>query len=71
MAAGLTMGVVSLEEVDLRVKLRCGSPEEQRCARRLPLITHRRSHQLLVTLLVLNSLANGRCRWASSVAVPR
>ena len=59
LAAGLTMGVVSLEEVDLRVKLRCGSPEEQRCAGiLLPLITHRPSHQLLVTLLVLNSLAN-------------
>ena len=48
-----------LEEVDLRVKLRCGSPEEQRCAGiLLPLITHRPSPQLLVTLLVLNSLAN-------------
>ena len=47
LAAGLTMGVVSLEEVDLRVKLRCGSPEEQRCAGiLLPLITHRPSHQL-------------------------
>ena len=28
LAAGLTMGVVSLEEVDLRVKLRCGTAEE-------------------------------------------
>ena len=40
----------------MSAKLRCGSPEEQRCAGiLLPLITHRPSHQLLVTLLVLNS----------------
>ena len=30
-AAGLTMGVVSLDEVDLRVKARCGSDSEKRC----------------------------------------
>ena len=28
-AAGLTMGVVSLDEVDLRVKARCGSEAEK------------------------------------------
>tara|TARA_B110001452_G_scaffold35041_1_gene26993 strand:+ start:195 stop:1709 length:1515 start_codon:yes stop_codon:yes gene_type:complete len=59
MAAGLTMGVVSLEEVDLRVKARCGSEDEQRYAKRLlPLVEHQPRHQLLVTLLLLNSVAN-------------
>ena len=58
-AAGLTMGVVSLDEVDLRVKARCGSDDEKACATRLlPLIEHQPHHQLLVTLLLLNALAN-------------
>ena len=40
-AAGLTMGVVSLDEVDLRVKARCGSDAEKGYALRLlPLIEH-------------------------------
>lgn len=58
-AAGLTMGVVSLEEVDLRVKARCGTEDEQRYAKNLlPLVEHQPRHQLLVTLLLLNSVAN-------------
>ena len=58
-AAGLTMGVVSLDEVDLRVKARCGSDDEKAYATRLlPLIEHQPHHQLLVTLLLLNALAN-------------
>ena len=58
-AAGLTMGVVSLDEVDLRVKARCGSEAEQRYAKKLlPLVEHNPRHQLLVTLLLLNSVAN-------------
>jgi len=58
-AAGLTMGVVSLDEVDLRVKARCGSDAEKGYALRLlPLIEHQPHHQLLVTLLLLNALAN-------------
>ena len=57
-AAGLTMGVVSLDEVDLRVKARCGSDDEKACATRLlPLIEHNPHHQLLVTLLLLNATA--------------
>ena len=58
-AAGLTMGVVSLDELDLRVKVRCGSVEERGyAARLLPLIRWQPRHQLLCTLLLLNSVAN-------------
>ena len=47
LAAGLTMGLVSLEPFDLRYKERSGSPEEQRLAKRLlPLVTNRPHHQV-------------------------
>jgi metal transporter CNNM len=68
-AAGLTMGLISLDEMDLAVLLEaneadCRSESERRelCvqqahARKVwPLVS--RHHQLLVTLLLLNSLAN-------------
>ena len=59
LAAGLTMGVVSLDPLDLRVKMRTGSKSEQACAARLlPLVDRRPHHQVLVTLLLLNSCAN-------------
>ena len=58
-AAGLTMGIVSLESVDLRVKMRTGSAKERRwAARLLPLVELVPHHQVLVTLLLVNSLAN-------------
>ena len=58
MAAGLTMGTVSLDPIDLRVKQRCGTDSEKRCAAiLLPLIEHNPHHQLLVTLLLLNATA--------------
>ena len=59
LAAGLTMGVVSLDPLDLRVKMRTGTKSEQACAARLlPLVDRRPHHQVLVTLLLLNSCAN-------------
>mmetsp|Transcript_29602 Transcript_29602/g.95455 ORF Transcript_29602/g.95455 Transcript_29602/m.95455 type:complete len:527 (-) Transcript_29602:27-1607(-) len=59
LAAGLTMGIVSLESVDLRVKMRTGNAKERRWARRLlPLVDLVPHHQVLVTLLLVNSLAN-------------
>ena len=62
MAAGLTMGTVSLDAVDLRVKLRAGTEAERGYATRLlPLIENVPHHQLLVTLLLLNALANEGC----------
>jgi len=58
MAAGLTMGLVSMEAIDLRIKeLASDSPEERRHAKILmPLV--RDHHRLLVTLLLLNAMAN-------------
>jgi len=59
MAAGLTMGVVSLDELDLRIKQRGEAVSEAIYASRLlPLIRIEPHHQLLVTLLLLNSVAN-------------
>lgn len=59
LAAGLTMGIVSLDYLDLRVKERGESAEERGYAKTLlPLIKWTPRHQLLVTLLLLNSVAN-------------
>jgi len=68
-AAGLTLGMVSLDPFQLRVILAthtrdCGSSEERRQVRRdqacakkmLPLLQDR--HKLLVTLLLFNTVAN-------------
>ena len=53
------MGLVSLEPFDLRIKERSGSQEERRLAKRLlPLVTNTPHHQMLVTLLLCNSIAN-------------
>ncbi|CAM9337911.1 unnamed protein product [Discosporangium mesarthrocarpum] len=57
LAAGLTMGLVSIDPLEMAIKDRSGTPEEKRQAKRiLPLVT--RHHYLLVTLLLFNSLAN-------------
>jgi len=58
LAAGLTMGLVSLEVLDLRIKeLASSDPRERAQARRLiPLVQDH--HRLLVTLLLLNAMAN-------------
>lgn len=58
MAAGLTMGMLSLDPLMLLVKIRASrSPEEKQQAEALlPIV--QQHHLLLVTLLLLNSLAN-------------
>ena len=58
LAAGLTMGLVSQEILDLKIKeVASESEEERRQARSLvPLL--RDHHRLLVTLLLINALAN-------------
>ncbi|CAN0446263.1 unnamed protein product, partial [Ectocarpus sp. 12 AP-2014] len=57
LAAGLTMGLLSIEPLEMAIKQRSGTPEEQHQASRiLPLVS--RHHFLLVTLLLFNSLAN-------------
>ena len=59
MAAGLTMGTVSLDPIDLRVRMRCGTPREAADAEKLlRLAEHEPHHHLLVTLLLLNACAN-------------
>lgn len=59
LAAGLTMGIVGIEALDLRVKLRTGDASERNFARRLlPLVERNPHHQVLVTLLLVNSVAN-------------
>ncbi|CAM9550249.1 unnamed protein product, partial [Scytosiphon promiscuus] len=57
LAAGLTMGLLSIEPLEMAIKQRSGTVEEKRQASRiLPLVS--RHHFLLVTLLLFNSLAN-------------
>ena len=58
LAAGLTMGLVSQEIIDLKIKeLASDSEVERKQARSLVplLIDH---HRLLVTLLLINAIAN-------------
>lgn len=58
LAAGLTMGMVSLEAFDLHVKIRTATCESERqeASTLVPIVEQR--HRLLVTLLLLNSLSN-------------
>ena len=59
LAAGLTMGVTSLESSELRVIVRTGTAtEKSQASKLLPLVERRPHHQVLVTLLLCNSLAN-------------
>uniref|UniRef100_A0A7S1BZM8 CNNM transmembrane domain-containing protein n=1 Tax=Corethron hystrix TaxID=216773 RepID=A0A7S1BZM8_9STRA len=56
-AAGVTMGMLSLDPLMLRIKLRSGTRSEKRSARKLlPLVADH--HRLLVTLLLLTAFAN-------------
>jgi hypothetical protein len=58
-AAGLTVCVVSLNSVNLRVKMRTGTQQEQYCVNKLiPLLNVMPKHRVLVTLLLANSLFN-------------
>ena len=57
LAAGLTMGLLSIDGLDLAIKSRCGTDKEKRMSSRiLPLIS--KHHLLLVTLLLMNACAN-------------
>lgn len=57
LAAGLTMGLLSLDVTKLEIKCRVGTEEEKRDAQAvLPIV--KRHHLLLVTLLLFNSIAN-------------
>lgn len=57
LAAGLTMGLLSLDITKLEIKCRVGTEEEKRDALAvLPIV--KRHHLLLVTLLLFNSIAN-------------
>lgn len=59
LAAGLTMGIVSLDATELRIMLRTASPAAQGYARTLlPIVEREPHHQVLVTLLLVNSFAN-------------
>ncbi len=61
LAAGLTMGLLSLDPLSLEIKRRASvySTERKQSAELLPLLVgHGRKHRLLVSLLILNSLAN-------------
>ena len=57
LAAGLTMGLLSLDATKLEIKARVGTEEEKRDAETvLPVV--KQHHLLLVTLLLFNSIAN-------------
>jgi metal transporter CNNM len=58
LAAGLTLGLLSLDPINLLIKMRTASTEEekQQAASLLPIV--RQHHLLLVTLLLLNSMSN-------------
>jgi metal transporter CNNM len=57
LASGLTLGLMSLDAVDVEVLRRSGTPDEKRCADAIaPVIAN--EHFLLVTLLLCNAAAN-------------
>eukprot|EP00520_Triparma_pacifica_P007068 CAMPEP_0118652254 /NCGR_PEP_ID=MMETSP0785-20121206/11219_1 /TAXON_ID=91992 /ORGANISM="Bolidomonas pacifica, Strain CCMP 1866" /LENGTH=464 /DNA_ID=CAMNT_0006544757 /DNA_START=151 /DNA_END=1542 /DNA_ORIENTATION=+ len=57
LAAGLTMGLLSIDPLKLAIKQKCGSDEEKRMAASiLPILSQH--HLLLVTLLLMNAAAN-------------
>lgn len=57
LAAGLTVGLLSLDETKLEIKMMTGTSSEKAAAKLiLPII--KRHHLLLVTLLLFNSVAN-------------
>ncbi len=57
MAAGLTMGLLSIDPLEMAIKIKSGTPKEQKQAKSiLPLIQNH--HLMLVTLLLYNAAAN-------------
>ena len=74
LAAGLTMGVVSLDHLDLRIKERGESAEQRVYAQKLlPLIQWKPRHPLLHVCLCHSESAElrGSCCWSSRVSPPR
>ncbi|GFR50492.1 hypothetical protein Agub_g12757 [Astrephomene gubernaculifera] len=66
--SGLTLGLMSLDTVELEVLKRSGTPEERACAIKImPVIKHQ--HFLLVTLLLCNAAATEVMRNPSSVGL--
>ncbi|KAJ3148495.1 hypothetical protein HDU86_007425 [Geranomyces michiganensis] len=57
LVAGLILGLMSLDETDLRILKASGSPSEKRCAEKVEPV-RRQGHLLLVTLLLVNSVIN-------------
>ena len=57
-AAGLTLGLLSLDPLDLHIKTRASKSQEERKQAKLILPILQDHHRLLVTLLLLNSIAN-------------
>ncbi|GAX83717.1 hypothetical protein CEUSTIGMA_g11142.t1 [Chlamydomonas eustigma] len=54
--SGLTLGLLSLDAVELEVLKRCGTEQEKKCAAKIiPIISN--AHYLLVTLLLCNAVA--------------
>ncbi|EIE23447.1 DUF21-domain-containing protein [Coccomyxa subellipsoidea C-169] len=54
--SGLTLGLMSMDSIDLEVLIRSGTPTEQKYAKRIaPVLS--RPHLLLVTLLLVNAAA--------------
>jgi metal transporter CNNM len=70
LAAGLTMGLLSLDPLLLLIKIRAGSTQKEKdqAAKLLPIV--RQHHLLLVTLLLLNSIANEALPIFLEVLVP-
>ena len=61
LASGLTLGLLSLDATKLEIKALTGTEEEGAAAvSLLPIV--QRHHQLLVTLLLFNSIANGKLK---------
>lgn len=58
LAAGLTMGMLSLDPLMLLVKIRASQSEEEKRQAEAVLPIVKQHHLLLVTLLLLNSIAN-------------
>ena len=58
LAAGLTMGLMSLDPLMLTIKMRAAASEEERKQATALLPVVQQHHLLLVTLLLLNSIAN-------------
>lgn len=57
LAAGMTVGLLSLDSLKLKIKIEVGTPSERIAANKiLPLISNH--HLLLCTLLLFNALAN-------------